>query len=129
VVRDVVSTRRMCLNGAQAVVAAAGHTHAVAITDPPLLRWHESTHHGFLQTFRREVQQLLLCWRRLGAACSRGSSNGGGSSSSSGGSSEPEAPAASLGSLPFELVSWRPAAVGRFARHKCTMHKKTQCLN
>ena len=74
---------------------AAEPAHAV-ITDPPLLRWHESTHAAFPRPFRQQAAALLLCWQRL-ASCGPSCS----SSSGSGGSGEG---AGDLGCLPFELV-------------------------
>ena len=115
VVRDVASARRMCLGGAQTVVATAAQAQTVTISDPPMLRWHESTHRGFLHPFRREVQQLLRCWQRLCVARSSGGSGGGGSGSGA----TPQAAAANLGSLPYDLVSCLGAAL---LAYKYTVH-------
>lgn len=71
-----------------AVYTQEGHT--ATISQPPMLSWSVANHAAFPLAFRQQTAQLLRCWRRL-------SSGGGGSGSSS--------CAASLGSLPIELVS------------------------
>ncbi|KAL4437012.1 hypothetical protein ABPG75_004151 [Micractinium tetrahymenae] len=91
VVRELEGARRMCLNGAQAIVAAPGKQTA-AITDAPALAWREDTHRAFSRDFQAAARTLLLCWQRLGVEGGRSSPRGG-------------AAVANLGSLPFDVVS------------------------
>ncbi|KAI3433793.1 hypothetical protein D9Q98_003598 [Chlorella vulgaris] len=97
IARDVQSGRRLCINGAQAVIAHTTDGHTATITQPPLLCWDQHAGAAFPQQFRREASTLLLCWRRLGAASPQ-------SSASSGDSCDGCPKPADLGALDFGLV-------------------------
>lgn len=68
IARCLSSGRRMCIGSAMAAVAHANSPRIAIITEPPLLRWSESTHGCFPRQFRQEASALLLSWKRLSSS-------------------------------------------------------------